>query len=132
MLKFALGLALVLFGVVFYLVTGISMGWGQRIPLISILLMSAGLVWMIIETKANVSKLKIAGNIFGWLLFGGFLWWTLSFSEYEAVPSAGDSPTFMADISGMSLRDASSQPFDMQAQIGASKGTLLVFYRGYW
>lgn len=131
-MKMFLAFAAILAAVLSTVVLSTQFGIYQRIPLVHFLIAAAGLGYMIWLTWRDYSHKRLVADIAGAALFSGFLWWTLSYSEYEGGHKAKPGRVIYSELAGVSLKDATGAEFNMSSELSKHEATLIVFYRGFW
>ena len=132
-MKPLLAFLLVLAGLVSYLIVGPALGWYQPIPFVHFLVALVGLLWLFRLHKRSRGIMIWVYQVAGWLLFLLFGWWTLFESSYgPPPPELRAGRDYAAILEQVTLADAQGQPVNLRERIGRDRGTLLVFFRGFW
>ena len=126
------GLALVLAGIISYMVLALQFGFYQQYPLIHFVLCFVGLFFMLRQTIRSYKIWRLIVSLAGGFLTGAFLWWTLVFSAYSQEHQVNVGQNVADRFAEKSFRNAGDEPVTLASLLDGQAATLLVFYRGFW
>lgn len=128
------GFVLVIASVIGYFFTSTQLGWYQSLPIVPILIAVGGctLVGLGLSQRKSIKARILSGLVLLLAvgLTGLYTWYTVSFSQYDGDQAPAVNQDLSASLNGMAL--ASHTGADATVQRAEDRGTLVVFYRGFW
>lgn len=129
------GVLVALVAVISYVVAATQLGLYQRYPVVHLLAGAAAVVFLAFVTAARKGRRRIyAGACLtvALALLGLFAWWTLSDSAYASTDAAVEVGDELGDrLAALRLPSHTGAEAPL-LRLGEDRGTLLVFYRGFW
>jgi hypothetical protein len=116
-----------------YFLLATRLGVYQRFPVLHYGVMLAASVWLFRLLLENLVVVRILTTGAGVGILGGFAWYTLFYSSYprrDLAIAAGDG--LANRLAGIEIETSAGEPFRPLDELGRSRATLLVFYRGWW
>lgn len=132
-MKTFLYLALVILSPILYIALSPMVGFYQYYPFIALAGMAVGIVLLLRLMNKKFTKLRLAAVIFSGLFTVLFLWYSLSYSEYNNTKSIITAGSIVDDaLKAVRLTSTSGSPVDLGDFITNSQTTLIVLNRGAW
>lgn len=129
------GILLALVAVFSYVVAATRFGLYQRYPVVHLVVAAAAVVLLALLTARRKGWRRVyAGACLGvaLALLGLFAWWTLSYSVYAATDAAVEVGDELGEKLGALRLPSHTGDEAPVLRLGEDRGTLLVFYRGFW
>lgn len=130
MLKHLLPVALIMLALISYFVLALVFGIYQAVPWPHFLVASFGclwLAWLAVEAKQLRPWLATATGV---IFTGLFIWYTMSYSAYDARTLAVSEQQVVGPLADLRLLNQNGEPAALFED--GRRATLVVFYRGYW
>lgn len=127
------GIFLTLFSIFSYFVLATYYAVYQRVPLphlLGCLIACVFLGFTVASQKGWRRFTAVAALVLCLGLTGLYAWYTLVYSTYEGDASPATGTSFAAELQGLTLPSPSGEPTEILHP--GDRGTLLVFYRGFW
>jgi len=127
------GIFLTLFSIMSYFVLATYYAVYQRVPLphlLGCLVACVFLGFTVVRQKGWRRFTAAAALVFSLALTGFYAWYTLGYSTYDGDASAALETSFAAELGGLTLASQDGEPTEVFRT--GDRGTLYVFYRGFW
>lgn len=129
-MRIALAFVGLFLSLISYVILAVQFGVNQHYPIVHYILALVFLAWMAVETRKHFKILKTLPNLLGWLLFGLFVWWTASYSNYDQPVTVATND--IVPLTVAEIQDHEGSPVVFESLLERKDATLLVFFRGYW
>lgn len=127
------GIFLTLFSIFSYFVLSTYYAVYQRVPLphlLGCLFACAFLGFTVARQKGWRRFTAAAAFVLSLGLTGLYGWYTLIYSTYDGDASVALETSFAGDLAGLTLASEEGEPTEVLRP--GDRGTLYVFYRGFW
>ena len=129
-MKTLAALATVVLAMVAYWVLALRFGIYQRVPWLHFVGMLVGSGWLIWLLREKRTVGRGVALVFSLGLTALFAWYTLSYSNYAERAYGVTSGQAVASLQGLTLPNQEGVATPVMTP--GSRGTLVVFYRGFW